>query len=270
MRPELSVIIVNYNGLNYLKDCLDALYDKLKEVSIEIILIDNNSKDESCTFIKNNYPQVKLIDSKINYGFGKGNNEAVKSAQGDYLLLINNDTIVLDSLKPVLDYLKSDKTIGCIGINMLNKNKEYLPVAGVFPNFSNMFQMRKLLEINSEFISGNFSKTSYNVDWISGSFLMLKKEIYLKINGFDEDYFLYVEDVDFCKRIANIGLKRVFLPGYNYIHFVGFNASKKPLLVKGYEIYISKHFNGFNKLIVSAALRVNKVVKKVKRLLKLD
>lgn len=270
MQPELSVIIVNYNGLNYLKDCLDSLDDKLKGIPNEVIIIDNNSKDKSCEYIRTNYPNVKLIDSKINYGFGKGNNEAVKKAQGNYLLLINNDTIVLDSLKPVLDYLIADENIGVVGINMVNGNKEYLPVSGVFPNVSNMFQMRKLLEINSEFISGKFSQKNYEVDWLSGSFLMMKKETFKKINGFDEDYFLYVEDVDFCKRIASIGLKRVFLPNYNYIHFVGFNASKKPLLVKGYEIYISKHFNGFNKLIVSTALQINKVVKKVKRLLKLD
>ena len=270
MQPELSVIIVNYNGLIYLKDCLDSLEDKLKGIPNEIIIIDNNSNDESCNYLRTNYPNVRLIDSKINYGFGKGNNEAVKQAQGDYLLLINNDTVVLDHLKPVLDYLKEDETIGAVGINMLNGKKEYLPVAGVFPNASNMFQMKKLLEINDEFRSGVFSKHNYEVDWLSGSFLMLKKETYQKINGFDEAYFLYVEDVDFCKRIAGIGLKRVFLPNFNYIHFVGFNASKNPLLVKGYEIYISKHFNGINKLVVAAALQVNKVVKKVKSLLKLD
>lgn len=270
MNPELSIIIVNYNGLKYLKDCLDSLDDKLKEIPNEIIIIDNNSKDESCEYITTNYPKVKLINSKINYGFGKGNNEAVKRAQGNYLLLINNDTIVLDSLQPVLEYLKEDEKIGVVGINMLNANKEYLPVAGVFPNAFNMFQMKKLLEINNEFKSGIFSQKSYEVDWLSGSFLMMKKETFQKIEGFDEDYFLYVEDVDFCKRISNLGLKRIFLPNYNYIHFVGFNKSKNPMLVNGYKLYISKHFNGVLKLVVSFALEINNFVKTIKSFFKLD
>ena len=264
MNPELSVLIVNYNGLKYLKVCLDSLDDKLKEISSEIIIIDNNSKDGSCYFIKTNYPKVKIIESKINYGFGKGNNEAVKYALGDYLLLINNDTIVLDTLKPVLEYLKSDKKIGVVGINMLNAKKDYLRVAGVFPNVKNMFLMKKLLEVSSDFKLGIFSKTSYEVDWLSGSFLMMRKSIYKKINGFDEDYFLYVEDVDFCKRISNLGLKRIFLPNYNYIHFVGFNKTKNHLLVHGYKIYIYKHFKGISKIVVSLALQINNFVKKIK------
>ncbi|MEC4003518.1 glycosyltransferase family 2 protein [Flavobacterium sp. SUN052] len=264
MNIELSVIIVNYNGQRFLKDCLESLRQKLIGISSEIIVIDNNSQDESCTYIKENYPEIKLIESKINYGFGKGNNEAFKQSKGEYLLLINNDTIVLDSLKPVLEKLKSDKSIGAIGINMLNGNKNYLPVSGNFPNFINLFWMKKIQESNTEFKSGNFLKTCYEVDWLSGSFLMIPRRVYTEINGFDEDYFLYVEDVDLCKRISDKGYKRVFLSQYSYIHFVGFNKSKNPLLVKGYEIYISKHFKGVNKIIISTSLKINKFVKKLK------
>ena len=98
----------------------------------------------------------------------------------------------------------------------------------------------------------------------------MKKETFQKIEGFDEDYFLYVEDVDFCKRISNLGLKRIFLPNYNYIHFVGFNKSKNPMLVNGYKLYISKHFNGVLKLVTSLALEINNFVKTTKSFFKLD
>ena len=94
MNIELSVIIVNYNGLKFLTDCLNSLKINLIGISHEIIIIDNDSKDESCDFIKQNFPEVILIESKINHGFGKGNNEAVKQSRGENLLLINNDTIV--------------------------------------------------------------------------------------------------------------------------------------------------------------------------------
>jgi GT2 family glycosyltransferase len=270
MNIELSVIIVNYNGRKYLKECFEALTQKLSGIAFEIIVIDNDSQDKSCDFIKENYPNVVLIESKINYGFGKGNNEAVKLAKGDYLLLINNDTIVLDNLLPVLDFLKADKKIGIIGINMLNADKHYIPAAGNFPNVRNMFQLIKLLDISEEFKKGIFSRKAYEVGWMAGSFFMMEKKVYDGINGFDEDYFLYVEDVDFCKRIAGKGYKRVFLPGFDYIHFVGFNPSKNLMLIKGYEIYIDKHFGGVKKILMLGALKANKFVKNLKRSLKLN
>ncbi|WP_445718540.1 glycosyltransferase family 2 protein [Flavobacterium sp.] len=270
MDIELSVIIINYNGIKYLKECLDSLHQKLNNISFEIIVLDNNSSDDSCAYLKTNFPEVKLIESKINHGFGKGNNEAVRTAKGNYLLLINNDTIVLDDLLPVLEFLKKDNSIGVIGINMLNGKKEYIPAAGNFPNIKNMFQLKKLLHSGKEFGSGNFLRDSYDVDWLGGSFLLLSKTIYENINGFDEDYFMYVEDVDFSKKIANLGLKRIFLPNYNYIHFVGFTKAKNPMLIKGYEIYLSKHFTGLYKLLVTLALKTNKLVKNIKKVFKLD
>lgn len=270
MNIELSVIIVNYNGLKFLTDCLNSLKTNLVGISYEIIIIDNDSKDESCDFIKQYFQEVILIESKINHGFGKGNNEAVKQARGKNLLLINNDTIVLDNLKPILDILKDDTSIGVIGINMLNAKKEYLPVAGNFPNARNMLQLIKLLDISPEFKTGKFNKNQYEVDWLGGSFLMLSKETYTQIKGFDEDYFMYVEDVDFCKKISDMGKKRLFLPNYSYIHFIGFNNSKKPLLIKGYKIYIKKHFKGIRLFFTLFALEINKIVKNSRRLLKLD
>lgn len=270
MNIELSIIIVNYNGLKYLRECFESLQHNLKDIVYEIIVLDNNSKDNSCEYIKNNFPEINLIESEINYGFGKGNNEAVKQAKGEFLLLINNDTIVCDNLIPVLNTLKSDKKIGVIGINMLNANKKYIPAAGNFPNYRNMFQFQKLLDLGSEFQNGIFSKIQYEVDWLGGSFLMIPRHIYQQINGFDEDYFMYVEDVDFCKRIADKGYKRIFMPHYNYIHFVGFNLNKNPMLVKGYKIYIKKHFFGFKKQLISFILFINSTVKNLKLVFKTD
>ena len=270
MKIELSVIIVNYNGVHYLKDCIDSLYQNLSNIAFEIIILDNNSTDDSRAYLITNFPEVKLIESKINHGFGKGNNEAVKSAEGSYLLLINNDTIVLDALKPVLEHLKSDNSIGVIGIKMLNKNKEYLQSAGNFPNPRNMFQLKNLLGLGKEFEFGVFKKNSYEVDWMAGSFLILSKQIYQEIDGFDNDYFMYVEDVDFCKKISDLGYKRIFLPAFSYIHFVGFSNSKNPQLIKGYEIYIAKHCKGLNQTFCQFALIINKYVKRLKKSLKIE
>jgi GT2 family glycosyltransferase len=264
MEIDLSIIIVNYNGMGYFQKCFDSIYEKLKTISFEIIVIDNNSNDNSVSFINKNFPKVKLIESKINYGFGKGNNEAVKHANGKYLLLLNNDTIILDDFSSLLFFLQENNDVGAIGINMLNKEKTYLQAAGNFPDFFNLFWMKLAFNFNSDFKTGNFKQDFYNVDWLTGSFLLMPKHVYSEVGGFDEDYFLYVEDVDLCKKIANKGYKRVFCSKLNYIHFVGFNTNKNPMLIKGYSIYIDKHFEGISKIVHKFALWTNKIIKKIK------
>ena len=270
MKPELSVIIVNYNGLKYLKGCFNSLYKTLEGIAYEVIVIDNKSSDSSCTYIRENYPDIKLIESLDNLGFGKGNNEAVKQAQGDYLLLINNDTIVLDNLAPVLNYIKTDKTIGALTIKMLDGNEKYAISVGKFPDFGTMFRLKNLSKAGSDIETGNFSKEAYEVDWLSGSFLMMPKKVYDEIGGFDEDYFMYVEDVDLSRRIYYKGYKRVFLPQYSYIHFVGFNKARNPLLIKGFKMYITKHYSGITRIKLKFALAINAWVKRLKSTFKQD
>lgn len=264
MTKELSVIIVNYNGQKYFEACFKSIKSKLSNIDYEIIVLDNCSQDDSASYIKENYPEIILLESNINLGFGKGNNEAVKHAKGNNILLLNNDTILLDPLDKPLNLLDSDLSIGVIGINMLNGAEKYINAAGNFPNSVNLFWMKYTFLINKEFSTGLFSKDEYSVDWLTGSFLLLRKDVYQRINGFDEDYFLYVEDVDLCKKIQKIGLKRIFLTRFSYIHFVGFNKSKNHLLIKGYKIFISKHYKGIYKLLCTIALLINTSIKKLK------
>lgn len=270
MGTVLSVIIVNYNGLNYLEACLASLYEKLAGITFEIIIIDNASTDGSCAYIKQHHPRVLLIESIDNLGFGKGNNEAVKIAAGEYLLLINNDTIVLNNLLPVLDFIKKDSTIGAVGIKMLDGNKKYLQSVGKFPDFKGFFKIKNISKAGADLEKGNFTKPFYEVDWITGSFLMMPKKVYTAVGGFDEDYFMYVEDVDLGKRIHDRGYKNIFLPQYSYIHFVGFKKARNPLLIKGYETYIAKHFKGTEAKKMRLALKINKTVKSLKSFLKTD
>lgn len=267
MQLDLSILLVNYNGLKYLKDCIESIQNTTKGLSYEIIILDNNSKDGSGDFIKAQYPEIHFIGSTINYGFGKGNNEAFKTAIGRQILLLNNDTILLDQLLPIVNYLKADTSIGAIGINMLDANRTILPATGNFPTIANMFWMKKIQ--NNSLQSSRSCTQAYDVDWVTGSFMLIPRKVYAEINGFDEDYFLYVEDVDLCRRIADKKYRCVFMPQYNYIHFVGFSTAKNPLLVRGYEIYIGKHFSGFYKVLISFALSINKFVKKIKNVNKL-
>jgi len=261
----VSVIIVNYNGKKYIKNCFDSLQQKLSNLSYEIIVVDNISSDDSVNYIKENYPEIVLIESDVNLGFGRGNNLGVTHAKGKYVLLFNNDTILLDPIDKAISFLENNTDVGVLGIKMFDGNHNYLQSAGIFPNYINMIFFKKLFINTPEFIVGNFTKKTYNVDWISGAFMLLKKELYDDIDGFDKDYFMYVEDVDFCKKISDKNLKRIYFPSLKYIHFVGFNTSKNPLIINGYKIYIKKHHkNIINKSMLIICLSISFLIKKIK------
>lgn len=263
MDIELSVIIVNYNGVSFFKKCFESLKDNLYGISFEIIVVDNDSKDDSCNFLRTHFPEVKLIASKENLGFGRGNNLGVENAQGRTILLLNNDTIIQNHLLPVLKTLYKDDETGIVAINMLNGNKNYISAVGRFPTPFRLLKISFLNDNRPEFKIGNFGLDLYDVDWVSGSFMLIRKADYEAVNGFDTDYFMYVEDVDLCKKIKNIGKKCVFQSNLSYIHFVGFNKSREYLLLKGYKIYASKHFSKAGGLIAKSMLSTNRFIKRI-------
>lgn len=242
----LSIIIVNYNGKKFLKNCITSIVERCNSFPYEIILLDNASSDESCHFIKTQFPEVILIENTTNVGFAKGNNMAANYAKYNTLLLLNNDTILLDSIVVVFNYLQTNEKVGAATIQMLNGEKKYSHSVGKFPSIRNLTFMKQMFYDEKYLLDKDTVK---EIDWISGSFLMIRKEIWNKVGGFSEDYFMYVEDVDFSKILENINLKRVFFPALKYIHFVGFNQAKIPIVLKNYFIYINKYFFGIKKCL---------------------
>lgn len=264
---DLSIIIVNYNGEKYLSNCLESIEEQCKGFMYEIIIWDNGSSDNSIAFLEQNYAEkIKLFPCKDNLGFAGGNNAAAKHAKGKYLLLLNNDTILLDPIKPALCLMNNDSNIGVLGVKMLNGNKDYTISCGLLPKPYQLIYFKTFSTINKEFESGNFSNSDpIEVGWLSGSFLITPKDLWYDIGGLDESFFMYVEDVDYNKEVEKRGYKRVFVPNLEYVHFVGFSGAKNNLLVKGYRIYIKKHFSGLNRLIANFCLSINELVKKLKK-----
>jgi GT2 family glycosyltransferase len=244
MQLDLSIIIVNYNGKHYLKECLDSIKTHCSSVAHEVIIVDNLSTDGSQEYIKREFPSVVFIENPSNDGFARGNNIGAAKAKGKALLLLNNDTILLDDMRPVVDQIQAN-AIGAIGIKMLDAEKQYGKSAGRFPSLKELFFFSKLFLSDQGFDSGEFTQDILEVDWIQGSFLMIKKADYDAVNGLDEDYFMYAEDMDFCKKIAEMGKKTVYDSRFSYIHFGGFNKARQPLLINGFKIYVSKHFKSF-------------------------
>ncbi len=256
---ELSIIIVNYNGKDYLKDCLESI-SKCCTVSHEVILVDNASSDGSQSFLKENYPEVVLIENKDNTGFAKANNIGVKKSTGRNILLLNNDTILLDSIDPLLKEIEVND-VGAITIKMLNGEKQFIPPYGKFPTPLNLIKLANLNEKREELKTGNFSTEKYVVDWITGSFLLVKREDWDLVKGLDEDYFMYVEDVDFSQKLQKKGKKILFYANYSYVHFVGFNPKREIKLIEGYKIYASKHFGWIGNMTAKVMLGLNLFIK---------
>ncbi len=214
-------------------------------------MLDNASSDESCHFIKTEFPEVILIENIANAGFAKGNNIAANYAKYNTLLLLNNDTILLDSIAVVFNYLQTNEKVGAATIQMLNGEKKYTHSVGKFPSIRNLTFMKQMFYDEKYVLDKDTVK---EIDWISGSFLMIRKEIWNKVGGFSEDYFMYVEDVDFSKKLENLNLKRVFFPALKYIHFVGYNKKRIPIILKNYYIYIDKHFSLIGNILAKSII----------------
>lgn len=210
LSPKISLIIVNYNGLKYLKDC----FNSVKKISypfdkIETIMVDNASNDGSVDYIRKNYPWVRVLELDKNYGFAKANNIGVENANGEYVVFLNNDTVVTpDWLSKLVDMMEKDRDIGVAGGKLL-----FLDTPGKIDSAGGdiVFNGRGY---DIGFLDDDAEK--YNIAGSRGcvcaAAMMVRREEFLAFGGFDEDYFMYFEDVDLCWRYWLYGKKVMYVP----------------------------------------------------------
>jgi GT2 family glycosyltransferase/lipopolysaccharide/colanic/teichoic acid biosynthesis glycosyltransferase len=239
---EISVIIVNYNVKELLENCINSIFAASKNIETEIIVVDNNSYDGSAEYLKSKFcskPNVKIIESKINLGFAKANNLGATQAAGKYLLILNPDTILQeDTLEKTLSFYKSDPKTGAVTCKLVLPNgKLDLACRRSFPSPSvaiyRIIGLSKLFPGNKLF--GRYNLTylneneTYEVDAVCGAFMMIEKATYDKVGGFDEDYFMYGEDLDLCYKIKQAGYKIFYYSGTSIIHFKGESTKKSSI-----------------------------------------
>ena len=223
---NVSIIIVNYKSQEKTLVCLESIVGAdMGGLLYEIIIVDNNSKDDSAKIIKKTYPKIKIIKSEKNLGMGGGNNLGIKAAQAEFILILNPDTIVeKDAIKILYNFIKSDKQIGVAGPKLLNTNNTLQYSCLRFPKFYTPILRRTFLGKFAKKYLDNFLMKDYDhkeikeVDWMLGSCLMVRKNILNKINGFDERFFMYFEDIDLCGRVWQDGFKVVYNPQAIVIH----------------------------------------------------
>ena len=224
----LSIIIVNYNGKRFLADCLDSIARHIP-CPHEVIMVDNASIDESCAFIREHYPAVRLIESPINTGFTGGNNLGARSAKGPLLLLLNNDTKLLSDIVPAMNEFE-DATLGVLGCRLfygdgrqqLSFGYDHTPLRlilswlglGALKIAPTIFQRNQIEHLAYEY-------PHPCVAWVSGAFLLTRKTLWNRLEGLDESYFMYVEDVDYCKRIRDMGYRVAYSPSVQVTHYEG-------------------------------------------------
>ena len=265
---DLSIIIVNYNVKEFLQNLLDSLKKATQNISHEIIIVDNASDDGSVEVIEDRYPQVKLIKNEKNIGFGKANNIALSQAQGKFLLLINPDTIVKeDTFEKLIDFMGKTDDAGIVGCKVLNPDGTLqLPCRRGFPgpwtSFTKITGLSKLFPKSKLFARYHLTylneDETYEVDAISGAFMLIKREAYDKVGGFDPDFFMYGEDLDLCYRTQKKGFKVYYFHDTEIIHYKGESTKRSRIdetkvFYNAMHLFVKKHFSA--SFIVQLILR---------------
>lgn len=229
---DISVVIVSYNASSYLKDCLDSLFQFTKNVDFEVIIVDNASTDDAVKVAKSFGNKIKLIENKENKGFGTGVNIGAKVAKGDYLLILNPDIRLLEnSLEKLIIWMKAHKDIAVSTCQFLDSEQKPLPNGGFFPTLSKVaawsFFIDDILKIPSYHPHpGPLYEKVFYPDWVTGSFMFIRKEAWDQSGGFDDRIFMYGEEVELCYRIKKAGWKIAYLPLTKVIHHERKSASE--------------------------------------------
>ncbi len=266
---QLSVIIVNYNVREFLHHALVSLQKAMKGIRGEIIVVDNASDDGSVEMVRKRFPTVHLLANKENVGFARANNLALKRTRGQFLLLINPDTLVQeDTLRVMLKFFEENPDVGLAGCKILNPDGTFqLPCRRSFPTpwvaFTKMTGLSALFPKSRLF--GQYNLTylspdeSYELDAVSGSFMMVRREAYEQVGGLDEDFFMYGEDLDWCYRIQQAGWKNYYVHSTKIIHYKGESTRRSNLdeirtFYQAMHLFVKKHFGKSS--LFSAVLRL--------------
>ena len=244
---QLSIVILNYNVRYFLELCLKSVQAAISDIDAEIIVVDNNSEDNSCNMVKQLFPKVKLIENKENSGFSKGNNIGFKQAQGDYLCILNPDTVVAeDTFTKLLKFASDKKKLGIVGCKLINGVGEFLPESKRnVPVVKAAF--KKLLGNSKSYYANHLTENETGkVDVLVGAFMFMKRELYNEVKGFDEDYFMYGEDIDLSYKVLKSGYNNYYFGETTVIHFKGESTLRDKHYARRFygamQIFYKKHF----------------------------
>lgn len=264
---EISVIIVSWNVQEYLRRCLYSLRADHQYSNYEIIVVDNNSTDNTITVLREEFPEVKLVQNKINFGFAKANNQGINISQGEYILFLNPDTeVAKGAISQLICFLREHDNVGMVGPKLLNPDGT-LQASGLnFPGLTN--SLFGYFHVRRETTGAYFLNTDQPlaVDALVGACLLVRREIFEQVGGFDEDYFMYEEETDWCYRIRKAGWSIFYAPSAEVIHYGGQSAVQVPVemyiaLRKSRVLFLLKHSGRIQAILLSTGYMVSSFLK---------
>ncbi len=252
---QLSVIILNYNVRYFLEQCVLSVQKALDGIDGEIIIIDNASSDASCEMMKTKFPNIKLIENKDNLGFPKGNNIGVAQAKGEYICILNPDTVVSeDTFSKVLNsqLVTHNSQLGIIGCKLIDGAGNFLPeskrgVPTPWVAFTKIFGLYKISNYFGKYYAQHLSENeSGKVDILVGAFMVMKRELYLQVGGFDENCFMYSDDIDLSYLVLKTGKSNYYFHETSVIHYKGESTVRDGTYMKRFreamQFFYKKHF----------------------------
>ncbi|WP_396157597.1 glycosyltransferase family 2 protein [Flavobacterium sp.] len=253
---QLSIIILNYNVRYFLELCVLSVQKAIQNIDAEIIVVDNNSSDDSCDMMKQRFPNIKLMENAANLGFPKGNNIGVKEAKGEFICILNPDTVVAeDTFQKVLAFAKSQTDLGIVGSKIIDGTGNFLPeskrgIPTPWIAFTKIFGLYKLFPNSSLFNKYYAQHLAENqtgkVDILVGAFMVMKRELYNELGGFDENCFMYADDIDLSYRALLLQKHNYYFHETTVIHYKGESTVKDATYMKHFRefmnFFYAKHF----------------------------
>jgi GT2 family glycosyltransferase len=251
-----SIVIVTYNSREFIPRCLSSLQQHSPDS--EIVVVDNASRDGTADFVEHDYPAVRLIRRRRNNGLSSAINEGVRASSGEYVLQTNPDTHVTeDVVSPLAEYLAAHPDTGIVAPKLLNEDGSLQLSCRSFPGYSTaLFNRYSLLtrlfpgnRYSRDYLLTNFDHASIrDVDWVSGAAMMFCRTVFDELGGWDERFFLFNEDVDFCKRVHDAGYRVTYFPRVSVYHGIGVSESPSATAIierhKSIWRYYRKHMRG--------------------------
>ena len=274
---DISIIIVSFNTKNILINCIESIFQNMNGINFEIIVVDNNSTDGTKVFLNqiSKRKNVRCIYLKENKGFGIANNTGMRISSGKYILLLNSDTeVVNDVIQKCMEWMGGHESYGVISPNLYNKDGSIQGTGGYFPNLLRVFSWMTIQDIpfvdllikpfhpmrSNSFYNGNeFYRKERDLDWVTGAFFMLRRETFNDVGFFDNDFFMYTEEVEYCFRIKEKGWKIKYLPISGVIHLggasstIGFSVLRE---FNGIKLLYKKHFPKWQYSVLRIFLKI--------------
>lgn len=255
----VSVIIVSYNTREITSKCLKHVLAG-DATNLEVIVVDNNSADGSVSAIEKQFPGVKVIANNKNVGFGAANNQGMKKARGKYLVLLNSDAFVEpETIQKCVAFLDEHLDAGVVGCKLVYPDGGFQQSMGRFPTIWRVVSLMLFSKSDLHIKDREVYKKTSTIDWVTGSCMMVRREVFEKTDGFDERFFMYGEEVEWQKRIEDVGYRVYYFADTTAVHLGGASTKDKTRMfvgeMQGYKLWFDKYGHGWEKVVLPWILK---------------